>query len=168
MGTILMAEIVSQASGMPIDEFGAKYLFEPLGIANLSWGHTSKKEVIPSSKRLYMTPRDMGKIGQLILNKGVWGDQQIVSERWIEESTAAQTKITDMDYGYQWWRIPFRLHNIQTTATVATGNGGQYIMIFEEFNMVAVFTGGAYNSEEGKLPFAIVKDIILYSVTKEN
>ena len=110
----------------------------------------------------------MGKIGQLILNKGVWGDQQIVSERWIEESTAAQTKITDMDYGYQWWRIPFRLHNIQTTATVATGNGGQYIMIFEEFNMVAVFTGGAYNSEEGKLPFAIVKDIILYSVTKEN
>ena len=168
MGSILMTEIVSQASGMPIDEFAAKYLFEPLGITNLSWGHTSKKEVISSSKRLYMTPRDMAKIGVLVLNKGRWGDQQIVSEDWIKESTASHAKITNMDYGYNWWRIPFRLHNLQTTASVATGNGGQYIMIFDEFNMVAVFTGGAYNSEDDKLPFAIVKDIILYSVTKEN
>lgn len=166
MGSIIMAEIVSQASGMPIEEFGAKYLFEPLGITKLSWGHTSKKEVIPSSKRLYMTARDMGKIGQLLLNKGRWGDVQIVSAQWIEESSTEQSKITGMAYGYHWWRIPFRLHNLQTTATVATGNGGQYIMIFEELDVVAVFTGGAYNSEDDKLPFAIVKDIILPSVTK--
>ncbi len=166
MGTIMMAEIVSQASGMSIDEFGQKYLFDPLGISNLSWGHTSQKEVIPSSKRLYMTPRDMAKIGQLVLNKGRWDGEQIVSEAWIDASTTVQTTITDMDYGYQWWRIPFKTHELQTSAIVATGNGGQYIMIFEELDVIAVFTGGAYNSEDGKLPFAIVKDIVLPSVTK--
>ena len=168
MGSILMAEIVSQASGMPIDQFAKKYLFDPLGIRNFSWGHTSKKEVISSSKRLYMTPRELAKIGQLVLNKGKWKDHQVVSEQWIDESTSPHTKITGMDYGFNWWRIPFQLHNLQTNAIVATGNGGQYIMIFEEFDMVVVFTGGAYNSEDDKLPFAIVKDIVLSSVTKAN
>lgn len=38
---------------------------------------------------------------------------------------------------------------------------GQYLMIFPEFNAVAVFTGGAYNSQEDKLPFAIINDVFL-------
>ena len=48
----------------------------------------------------------------------------------------------------------------------ATGNGGQYIMIIPEMDLVAVFTGGAYNSQEDKLPFAIMKDIMLPSIKK--
>lgn len=75
MGQILATEIISQASGMSIDKFAEQYLFNPLSIHNVSWGHTSKKEVIPSAKRLYMTSRDMAKIGQLILNKGKWDKQ---------------------------------------------------------------------------------------------
>ena len=43
----------------------------------------------------------------------------------------------------------------------ATGNGGQYVFVFPEMNAIAVFTGGAYNSAEDKLPFAIVKDVFL-------
>jgi len=75
IGTVMIAEIISQASGMSIDKFAEHYLFNPLGITNVSWGHTSKKDVIPSSKRLYMTSRDMAKIGQLInysKNKNKW------------------------------------------------------------------------------------------------
>jgi CubicO group peptidase (beta-lactamase class C family) len=59
MGQVLATEIISRASGMPIDSFAERYLFRPLHIENVSWGHTSKKEVIASAKRLYMTPRDM-------------------------------------------------------------------------------------------------------------
>lgn len=66
-----------------------------------------------------------------------------------------------MDYAYLWWNIPFRVDDKRVLATVATGNGGQYIMIFRELNLVAVFTGGAYNSQEDKLPFAIVQDVFL-------
>ena len=115
-----------------------------------------------------MMPRDMAKIGKLILNKGMWDEQQIVSEEWINESISLKTKITGIDYGYLWWTISFKVKDQKVLATVATGNGGQYIMIFPDHNMVAVFTGGAYNSQEDKLPFAIMQDVFLptFSVDK--
>jgi CubicO group peptidase (beta-lactamase class C family) len=168
MGVVLLVEIISQASGMTIDKFAEKYLFNPLGISNMNWGHTSKKEIIPSGKRLYMTSRDMAKIGQLILNNGKWNEKQIVSEKWIKESTAPKTKITGIDYGYLWWNIPFKAKEKMIVSKVATGNGGQYIMVLPELDIVAVFTGGAYNSQEDKLPFAIMTDIFLPTfITKE-
>ncbi len=164
LGTVLLAEIVSQTSGMSIDQFAAKYLFEPMGITNLQWGHTSNKEVIPSAKRLYMIPRDMAKIGQLILNKGKWKGKQIISESWVAASTTYQTKLAGLDYGYLWWNIPLKVKEEVLITKTATGNGGQYIMVVPEKNIVAVFTGGAYNSEEDKLPFAILRDVILASM----
>lgn len=163
MGTILIAEIISQASGMEIDEFAQQYLFNPLGITNASWNHTSSKKVIPSAKRLYMTTRDMAKIGQLVLDNGKWNKKQVVSENWINEATSIKTNISGVDYGYLWWNIPFK----GLVSKVATGNGGQYIFVFPELDMVAVFTGGAYNSEEDKLPFAIVSDIFLPIFAKQ-
>ncbi len=165
MGAILVAEIISQSSGMTIDKFAEKYLFKPLEIENLKWGHTSNKEVINSGKRLYMTSRDMAKIGQLILNSGIWNNKQIVSQKWVEESTTPKTKITGIDYGYFWWNIPFKINEKMIVSKTATGNGGQYIMVFPELDMIAVFTGGAYNSQEDKLPFAIVREVFLPTFT---
>ncbi len=161
MGVVLLAELISQASGMPIDVFAETYLFRPLGITNLRWGHTSNKEVIPSAKRLYMTSRDMAKIGQLVLNNGTQDGEQIVSKQWIAASTATQTTITGMDYGYLWWQIPLQVKGKEIRSVAATGNGGQYIMIFPELDIVAVFTGGAYNSEEDKLPFVLMANALL-------
>ena len=167
MGVTLMTQIIVEASGMPINEFADRFLFQPMGITNVDWNHTSKKEVINSSKRLYMIPRDMAKIGKLILQKGEWNEQQIVSSKWIEEATTPKTKITGIDYGYLWWTIPFQLKDGSfVTAKVATGNGGQYIMVFPKYDMIAVFTGGAYNSQDDKIPFAIVKDVLIPTFTK--
>ena len=167
MGVVLIAEIISQASGMTIDKFAEEYLFNPLGIQNLNWGHTSNKKVIPSGKRLYMTSRDLAKIGQLILNKGKWDGKQVVSEKWVEESTTSKTKITGIDYGFLWWNIPFKVNEKIIISKTATGNGGQYIMVIPEMDVVAIFTGGAYNSQEDKLPFAIMKDVFLASFNIE-
>ncbi|WP_299767500.1 serine hydrolase [uncultured Dokdonia sp.] len=165
MGTLLAAEIIQQASGMPLEEFTQKYLFDPLGITNIKRGHTTtNKEVINTAKRIYMTPRDMAKIGKLMLQKGNWNGQQIVSESWINRATAIHTQITGIDYGYLWWQFPFNLQGQPISATLATGNGGQYIMVFPEQDMIIVFTGGAYNSQEDKLPFKIVQDLILPSL----
>jgi len=168
MGVVLIAEIISQASGMTIDKFAEHYLFNSLAINNVSWGHTSNKRIIPSGKRLYMTSRDLAKIGQLILDKGKWNEKQIVSKKWIEESTMPKTKITGIDYGYLWWNILFKLNEKVFTSKTALGNGGQYIMVLPKLDIVAVFTGGAYNSREDKLPFAIMTDIFLPTfATKE-
>lgn len=161
MGVVLLAEIISRASGLPVDKFAETYLFEPLKIDNVAWGHTSSKEVIPSGKRLFMTPRDLAKVGQLILNQGIWEGKQIVSSTWITESTSPKTKITGLDYGYLWWNIPLSAGKKKVIAITATGNGGQYVMVVPEMNMVAVFTGGAYNSQDDKLPFAIMQRVLL-------
>jgi len=164
MGAILAAEVISQASEMSIDQFAEKYLFEPLGISKVAWNHTSKKKVIDSGKRLYMTPRDMAKIGQLILNKGNWKGRQIVSSAWIEEATTPKTKITGIDYGYFWWNLPMQGKKGLIQSKTATGNGGQYILVFPDSNLVAVFTGGAYNLPEDKLPFTIMNKVFLPSL----
>ncbi len=163
MGAILVAEIISQASGMSIDQFAKEYLFIPLSITNTTWGHTSDKEIIPSGKRLYMTPRDMAKIGQLILDSGKWEEKQIVSAEWVEESTTTHTTITGMEYGYLWWNIPLMVNGKKIMVKTATGNGGQYIMVIPEMNIIGVFTGGAYNSQDDKLPFVIMRDVLLPS-----
>ena len=165
IGTVLAAEIISQASGMTIDKFAEQYLFNPLGIKNVKWGHTSNKKVIPSAKRLYMTSRDMAKIGQLILNKGKWNDKQIVSEEWVNESTTIKSKISGNDYAYLWWNIPFKLNERLTISKTASGNGGQYIIVIPEIDMVAVFTGGAYNSQDAQLPFEIMNKIFIPTFT---
>ena len=164
MGQILMVEIIAQSSGMPIDEFARKFLFEPLGISNLSWGHTSNKIVIPSGKRLYMTPRDMAKIGQLILSKGKWNGNQIVSEHWVRFSTASHVKMTGTDYGFLWWIFPIQVEAEQYECIAAMGNGGQYIFIIPDLEAVAVFTGGAFNSPNAKFPYKILRDVLIPSI----
>ncbi|MBL4643655.1 MAG: serine hydrolase, partial [Flavobacteriaceae bacterium] len=168
MGQVLATEIISRISGMTIDKFAKEHLFTPLKITNVSWRHTSNKKVIPSSKRLYMTSRDMAKIGQLILNEGKWNEKQIVSKKWVEESIKPITKIAGVPYGYLWWSIPFKVNEKTVISRTATGNGGQYIIIIPSMEIVAVFTGGAYNSQEDKLPFSILKDIFLPAFTNHN
>ncbi len=167
MGVIILAEIISQASGLSIDEFADQYLLEPLGIEKLKWGHTAEKDIIPSGKRLHLTPRDLAKIGLLVLNEGSWNGRQIVSAKWIREATTTKTSITGVAYGYLWWNIPFMVNGETFVSKIATGNGGQYLMIVPELDMVAVFTGGAFNSQEDKLPFAVMKDVLLPSFYRE-
>ena len=161
MGTVLAAEIISRASKMSIATFAETYLFEPLGITTVQWGHTQQKSVLRSGERLYLKPRDMVKLGQLVLQKGQWNGQQIVSETWLREATTPKTTITGIEYGYLWWQFPFKLSQNTIKGILATGNGGQYIMVFPERDMVVVFTGGAYNSQEDKFPFAITQSVLL-------
>ncbi|MBT2163647.1 serine hydrolase domain-containing protein [Zobellia barbeyronii] len=167
IGTVIVAEIISQSSGLTIDKFAEKHLFSPLGITNVNWGHTSDKKVIPSAKRLYMTSRDMAKIGQMILNTGKWNGKQIISEKWVIESTTMKTKISGNDYAYLWWNIPFKLNEKLTASKTASGNGGQYIIIIPEIDMVAIFTGGAYNSQDAQLAFPIMNDIFIPTFISE-
>lgn len=165
MAQVLATEIISRASGMQIDSFANKYLFKPLNITNVSWGHTTQnKEVLPSAKRLYMTSRDMAKIGQLMLQGGTYLGEQVVSEEWVKLSTSHKTNINGIAYGYLWWKIPFKIGKKKLESWAAMGNGGQYIFVLPELNTTIVFTGSAYNLPEDKFPFSIVQKVIIPSL----
>ena len=103
----------------------------------------------------------MAKTEQLIFDKGRWKGKQIVSEKWVGKSTTPKSKITGIDYGYLWWNIPYKVNKNTIVSKTATGNRGQFIMVIPEMDMVAAFTGGAYNSQEDKLAFAVMKEIFL-------
>jgi CubicO group peptidase (beta-lactamase class C family) len=96
---------------------------------------------------LNLRSRDMAKIGALLLQGGRWQSQQIVSEAWVKESTQPRVSTglpprrLAPEYGYQWWLGAFRVRDRVITSYSARGRGGQFIFVFPDLYLVAVFTG---------------------------
>lgn len=76
-----------------------------------------------------------------------------------------KTKIAGNDSAYLWWNIPFKLNKKKIVSKTASGNGKQFIIVIPEMDLVSVFTGGAYNSQDSQLAFAIMNDIFLPTFT---
>ncbi|MBN9179408.1 MAG: beta-lactamase family protein, partial [Microbacterium sp.] len=118
----LVSAIVHKATGRPLDEFARQTLFEPLGITAVEWKRVRGDSDAGGGLRL--RPRDMAKIGQLVLAGGRWNDRQVVSKTWIETSTAPKLKATnDQSYGYLWWLGRARLNGREVPWVGALGRG---------------------------------------------
>jgi len=171
----LVGIIISRTSGSTLIEFAKQHLFQPLEITNYQWYITPNGGGYAAGS-FFIRPIDMLKIAQLVLDKGVWKGQQIVSEKWIRESTNCQTdvemsftrfartenaKYTTAKYGYLWYREILEYENIKTELLFASGNGGQYMMILKEYNSAIVFTGSNFGNWKGKLPFDILLKYII-------
>jgi CubicO group peptidase (beta-lactamase class C family) len=87
--SIVLGEIIHKVSGMRADKFAEQHLFKPLGISDYSLLRYPNG-LIQTGGGLYLRPRDMGKIGYLLLNGGRWQGKPIVSETWLRESTKQQ------------------------------------------------------------------------------
>jgi CubicO group peptidase (beta-lactamase class C family) len=143
---ILLSEIIHQASGLSVQKFADEFLMGPLGINDFKWGFSPKGHVWLGGNAS-IRPRDMAKLGQTCLENGTWKDQQIVSKSWLEEATRLHAcSEYGMGYGYLWWRGQQSINGRPIEAFWAQGNGGQVIFICPKLDMVAVFTGGNYNS----------------------
>lgn len=158
---ILVGEAIARGSGLKVETFADRYLFEPLGIERFRWQFSPKRRAwIGGGAR--MVPREMAKIGQLMLNCGAWDGRRLLSEEWIDKSTAKQGEMrSGVDYGYLWQRGFSYTGRDLVTAYWASGNGGQYIIVLPDQGMVVVFTGGNYDSPLASLPFQMLADYIL-------
>jgi CubicO group peptidase (beta-lactamase class C family) len=156
-GTIVLGEIIKNATKMNIDKFSRKYLFEPLEIDSFNWWNRFENGVFEASGGLEITPRDMVKIGVTFLNNGVWAGKQIISQQWVEKSAVSYhdnkginipgTDQGNNGYSYSWWINSFSNSGKRINMFYAGGWGGQNIMVFPELNTVVVFTGGNYTSK---------------------
>lgn len=140
--SVLLGKLVGIASGKRVDAYTDEKLFKPLGIKNYFWKTTPMNEV-DTEGGLYLSSHDLARIGYLYLRNGKWGDKQIVSSNWVEQSTKPTIPdITPNDdkrnigYGYQWW-IP------HTDPFIFAGNGygGQFVMVAPAYDLVVVFNG---------------------------
>jgi CubicO group peptidase (beta-lactamase class C family) len=143
--SILLGEIVKIRSGRKVADFAIEHLFSELDVQNFEWWE--KNGITDCGGALLLRPIDMAKLGYLVLNKGMWGDRQLVSEYWINESVKHQTDaVSRINYGYQWWNFECAL-DILGDIEHASGFGGQMIFIIEELEMVIVMTGENYFRE---------------------
>ena len=158
----LVSAIIRKATGRPLDEFARETLFEPLGITGVEWNRYRGDTDAGGGLRL--RPRDMAKIGQLVLAGGRWNDRQIVPRGWIETSTAPKFKATDgLSYGCLWWLGRSLLNGREVHWAGALGRGGQSIRIVPELDLVVVVTAGYYQDyspRASQVQYGVFRDVM--------
>ena len=143
----LLAYVFQKVTGQDIDAYGAKYLFAPLGI-RYYW-QRDYAGTVDTEGGLYLNDKDLAKIGFLYLNDGVWEGKQIVSADWVKQSLAPHVPMPytvdggRLYYGFTWWLYPVS----GKYAWMATGLGGQNLMVFPQQNLIVVFTGWDLGNE---------------------
>jgi CubicO group peptidase (beta-lactamase class C family) len=139
----LVSAIIRKATGRPLDEFARANLFEPLGITGAEWIRV--KGDTDAGGGLRLRPRDMAKIGQLVLAGGRWNDHQVVPKAWIDASMTPRLDATGLYfYGYLWWLGRSLFNGREVHWAGALGRGGQSIRIVPELDLVVVVTAGYY------------------------
>ena len=141
--TELLSYLIKQGTGKQAHEYAAEHLFGPLGIADTYW-KTTPEGLADTEGGLYLTARDLAKIGYLYLNDGVWEGTRLLPEGWVKASTTPHVdtrpgQARSRKYGYQWWILPYGTGDAYAYA--ALGYGGQRLIVVPEHDLIAVFTG---------------------------
>jgi CubicO group peptidase (beta-lactamase class C family) len=144
-GVILLGGVITEAVGQPLDRFAAQYLFTPMDVQGAYWISGRPDGLPHTGGGLYLRPRDMAKIGQLVLDDGRWRGRQIVSSAWMRESTAAHVAAVrtfgshPVDYGFLWWTMS------PSEIVTASGARGQWIFVSRRDRLVVTATGANDN-----------------------
>jgi len=145
--TAVIADLLERVAGTSLDRLARIRLFEPLGIADCEWmGDFWGRPMAYAGLRL--KPRDLLKIGQMMLDHGRWQDRQIVPAEWVKESTrphVATGRGAGTGYGYFWWTGDIEWKGKTLPWSAAVGNGGQRLFLVPALDVVVVMTAGAYN-----------------------
>lgn len=141
----LLGAIIERASGLSLERFAADVLERPLGIDVARWHRSSDGTGMGGGGTEYRS-RDLAKFGQLITDGGRWRGRQIVSGDWVRAMSQVHAHTPfDADYGYQMWRFPFTAGDRQVHAWAMSGNGGNYVFMVPESQLVVVITRTRYN-----------------------
>ena len=165
----LVAEMIAGAAEEPLDTFAARELFAPLDITDVVWqgGVADDGMVFPGG--LYLRPRDMTKIGHLLLDGGSWGGREVVSAQWVAAMTepavtvppgATPLPVWVNRYGRMWWRGDIPVVG-GAGAYLAAGWGGQLIVVLPEVRMVVTLTGDNYLGSDFAFRLELVTEYLL-------
>jgi CubicO group peptidase (beta-lactamase class C family) len=152
-GVWLLGLILRKVSGQPIEEFAKEALLEPLGIRDEVWGRFPNGDAATSGG-LRLRPRDLAKLGQLVLDGGVWHGRQIVSAGWIKQMIAPQSPrgwwfSFARSYGYLWWQGQSLIGDHDIEWVGALGRGGQRLYVVPTLHLVVAVTAGLYIANGG-------------------
>jgi CubicO group peptidase (beta-lactamase class C family) len=142
-----LGTIFRERTGADIYEAFKSRVADPIGMEDLDigvkgYGYVYEASSMHPGYQFRTSARDLARFGLLYLRKGKWGNQQVIPEKWVAESTtsysAAESSITNSGYGYL-WRIATRSERgIPAGAFTASGAGGQRMTAFPSLDTVVV------------------------------
>lgn len=162
LGIQILAGVIENAMGEKCIDIANNYLFKPLGIAeHVIHGDSSKEDqfdffmnknprknewysdpqdTVTAGWGLCMSAHDMAKLGELVLNNGMYNDERIISEAYIKDMITPHLKLGErfgfMNYGYLWYK-PFDEREVYA----AIGDSGNIIYVNKEKNVSVGMTG---------------------------
>jgi CubicO group peptidase (beta-lactamase class C family) len=172
-GVAVVGRMTENAVHMRLPDFAQANLFGPLGISRADWvWNYDLTNADKEYSQIHLRPRDMLKLGILFARDGRWHGQQIISSSWVHTSLAEHSHVDDTSYGYFWWRPWFNVetstgsHHVHMIA--AQGNGGQKIYLLPQYDLVAVFTGGAYNAQSAPPNKIMIRIVLPKLISAQN
>jgi CubicO group peptidase (beta-lactamase class C family) len=175
-GVILLGAVVGSAVGERIDLFGDRELFAPLGIRGAYWIGGLPDGLPHTGGGLYMRPRDMAKLGSLMVTGGRWQGSVVISDAWIRESTQRAVSrprtfgAHGLDYGYLWWILdladPMNPRPQAGDIITASGAQGQWIFAIPREDLVMISTAQNGDSPHANKPTDFLFTHVLASVKR--
>jgi len=152
-----LGPIFIQETGVSIGKFMEEYIAKPLGMQDFSEDNVivgdpwfwPKKKSMHEQYYIYMSTRDLARIGAMVANNGRWGKKQILPENWIKDSTTSYSNLKENHinygrydgFGYQWWIAS------DSKSIWADGYGERFLIINPNKNLTLVeqnFTGNSF------------------------
>lgn len=148
-GSFLLGAIVEKTSGLKMDAYAKKYLDKPLGIESVKWNYSNHGITSGAGGTRYKS-RDFLKFGELYRQGGQWNGQQVINQKWVEESVKSRVDVREnVEYGYFWWKFAYEVDGKKYWSYAASGNGGNYLFVQPELELVTLITSELYNSRQG-------------------
>jgi CubicO group peptidase (beta-lactamase class C family) len=178
--TALLGRLIAKGTGRSLPDYARAALFDPMGLGRTEWvtskdtwvfGQTGSGDGEPiAASGLRMTPRDLARIGQLILDNGIADGRKVVPTEWLAECFVPRVSVNELQrYGYQWYLGDMEFiagGKVQLEHWVGcVGNGGQRLYVMPELDLVIVVTAGNYSEPEQWLPpIRVVREVVLPSL----
>jgi CubicO group peptidase (beta-lactamase class C family) len=162
--TALLARIIEKGTGKPLHAFAREALFDPLALGPTAWDEDAKGEAIAASG-LRMVPRDLARIGMMMVAGGMAGDRRVVPAPWIARSTEPVVPVDFWRFGYHWYIGDVVFGSRRERCWGAFGNGGQRLWVLPSLQIAVAITAGNYNTTEQWIPpTRVLYEVVLASL----
>jgi CubicO group peptidase (beta-lactamase class C family) len=178
--TALLARLIANGTGRSLPDYARLALFDPIGLGKTEWVTSRDTWVFRQTGRgdgepiaasgLRMIPRDLARVGQLVIDNGAADGRQVVPAEWLDECFKPRVSVNELQrYGYQWY-----LGDMEFVAggkvrlehwVGCAGNGGQRLYVMPNLDLTIVVTAGNYSEPEQWLPpIRVVREVVLPSL----
>jgi CubicO group peptidase (beta-lactamase class C family) len=156
--TALLGRLIADGTGQSLPQYGQAVLFAPLGIGSFEWT-TGADGVASAASGLRLTPRDLARIGELVLAEGDLDGQPIVHADWIRTMLKPRLETAwGAQYGYQWYVDSIEGHPL----VAGMGNGGQRLYVLPDLDLTVAVTAGNYDDpDQWRTPQTVLERVIV-------